>query len=140
MFTHRFSIQKLVLAAVVFLFVKGDGGGGGCCSHDESVLGPPTQATCPPASTLTYASFGQQLMTNYCTRCHSSSLTGEARMGAPDFHDFDTLIGVQQVAEHIDEVAGSGPAATNEAMPPNGAKPTLEERQKLAEWIACGAP
>jgi len=23
---------------------------------------------------------------------------------------------------------------------PDGAKPTLEERQMLAEWIACGAP
>ncbi len=140
MFEHRFSIQKVVLAVVVFLFVKGDGGGGGCCSHEESVLGLPTEATYPPTSSLTYASFGQPFMTNYCTRCHSSTLSGAARMGAPAFHDFDTQLGVQQVAEHVDEAAGAGPAATNEAMPPDGAKPTLDERQKLAEWIACGAP
>ena len=137
---RTFTIHTLVLATTLFLFVTGDGGGGGCCSHDEGVLGPPTEATCPTGSTLTYANFGQQFMTDYCTRCHSSTLSGTARMGAPAFHDFDTQLGVQQVADHIDETAGSGPAATNQGMPPDGAKPTLEERQKLAEWIACGAP
>lgn len=137
---RTFTIHKLVLAATLFLFAKGDGGGGGCCSHDEGVLGPPTEATCSPSSTLTYASFGQPFMTNYCTRCHSSTLSGEARMGAPAFHDFDTQLGVQQVADHIDETAAAGPAATNEAMPPSNPRPTLEERQQLAEWIACGAP
>lgn len=135
---HTFTIHKLVLAATLFLFAKGDGGGG--CCHDEGVLGPPTEATCPPTSTLTYASFGQPFMAQYCTRCHSSTLTRDARMGAPAFHDFDTQLGIQQVADHIDEAAGAGPAATNEGMPPSNPKPTLEERQQLAEWIACGAP
>jgi hypothetical protein len=27
-----------------------------------------------------------------------------------------------------------------DSMPPNGAKPTLEERQRLAEWITYDAP
>jgi len=137
---RSFTIHKLVLAVTLFLFAKGDGGGGGCCAHDEGVLGPPTEAICPPSPTLTYANFGEAFMTQYCTRCHSSTLSGADRMGAPQFHDFDTQLGIQQVADHIDETAGVGPAATNEAMPPDGAKPTLEERQKLAEWIACGAP
>jgi hypothetical protein len=137
--SHTFTIHKLVLAATLFLFAKGDGGGGGCCSEEEGVLGPPTGAVCPPASTLTYANFGEPFMTQYCTRCHSSALTGAARMGAPEFHDFDTQLGVQRVAEHVDEAAGAGPEATNEGMPPNAPAPTLEERQRLAEWIACGA-
>jgi hypothetical protein len=37
-------------------------------------------------------------------------------------------------------MAGSGPDATNEQMPPDGTAPTLAERQQLAEWLACGAP
>jgi len=73
------------------------------------VLGPPTGATCPPTSTLTYASFGQAFMESYCTRCHSSTLTGAARNGATAFHDFDTRLGVLQVADHVDQSGGSGP-------------------------------
>lgn len=116
------------------------GHGGGCCSHSD-VLGPPTGATCPPDSTLTYESFGRPFMESYCTQCHSSELTGKDRMGAELYHDFDTLDGIRQVAEHVDQTAGSGPDATNESMPPDDEdQPTLEERRQLAEWIACGAP
>jgi len=106
--SRNFTIQKLVLAVTLFMFVKADSGGGGCCVHDESVLGPPTESTCPPSPTLTYASFGQPFMTKYCISCHASTLTGKARMGAPAYHDFDTQLGIQQVADHIDEAAGSG--------------------------------
>lgn len=137
MLKPRFTIHKLVLVCTLVVFAMGHGDEGCCASG--SVLGPSTEATCPPGSTLTYANFGQAFMTQYCTRCHSSTLSGEARMGAPAFHDFDTQIGVQQVANHVDQAAGAGPAATNDQMPPDGAMPTLEQRQKLAEWIACGA-
>jgi len=61
-------------------------------------------------------------------------------MGAPEFHDFDTIEGIRAVANHIDETAGAGPDATNESMPPSGNMPTLAERQMLAEWLACQAP
>ncbi len=134
----RLTIHKLVLSSLLFVFATGHGDG--CCAGKEAVLGPPTETTCPPASSLTYANFGQAFMTSYCTRCHSTTLTGSARKGAPLYHDFDTQLGVQSVANHVDEAAASGPAAMNDQMPPDGAKPTLEERQKLAEWIACGAP
>lgn len=133
------TFRRLVLGFAVLLSSMGNGGGG-CGSHDTSVLGPPTGAMCPSASPLTYANFGQAFMDNYCTRCHSSQLVGGARNGAPAYHDFDTQLGVQQVADHIDEAAGAGPDAENDSMPPDGTMPTLEERQKLAEWIACGAP
>lgn len=132
------SFQRAVIAATMLLFTMGHGGG--CCAGEDAVLGPATGATCPPTQTLTYANFGQSFMTSYCTRCHASTLTGDARMGAPAFHDFDTLIGVKQVSNHVDQAAGAGPDATNDQMPPDGAQPSLAERQMLAEWIACGAP
>lgn len=130
--------RGIVLGAVLLTSLMGHGGG--CCSEEEDIFGPPTQSVCPQGSTLTYNNFGKMFMENYCTRCHSSTLEGDARMGAPKYHDFDTLFGIQAVSDHIDEVAAAGPAATNEAMPENGSKPTLAERQMLGEWIACGMP
>lgn len=134
----RFDARTIGLA--VLLLGTTMGHGDGCCNSDE-VLGPPTGATCPPASTLTYQSFGQQFMTEYCVECHDSQKTGSERNGATLDHDFDTLIGVRSVSNHIDQAAGAGPDAVNDQMPPEGEpQPSLEERQMLAEWIACGAP
>jgi uncharacterized membrane protein len=107
--------------------------------HDEPV-GPPSGAVCPDDSTLTYENFGQMFMEDYCTRCHSSELEGDARMDAPDGHDFDTIEGIWAVQDHIDQMAASGPDKTNMAMPLGNPKPTLEERELLGEWLACEAP
>jgi uncharacterized membrane protein len=108
-----------------------------------------TGATCPPASTLTYASFGQAFFTTYCTRCHSSTVTGDARHGATPGVNFDTLGGIHDHACTIDSFAGSGPDGTNTFMPfditatnpdPPELFPTVDERAKLSQWIACGLP
>lgn len=113
----------------------------GCGSDDEQPLfGPPTESVCPSDSTLTYENFGREFMESYCTRCHHSELTGEARQGAPSFHDFDTLFGIKAVNEHVDFTTAAGPAATNDTMPPDGATPTEDERHQLGEWLACDMP
>lgn len=135
-----FTFRRGVLAVMLLAGTMGHGEGGCCGGEEEGVLGPPTGAQCPPGSTLTYASFGQQFMGDYCTRCHSSQLTGDARQGATEFHDFDTIEGIRAVMDHIDETAGFGPGAQNDAMPPSGPFPSDAEREMLAEWIACGAP
>ena len=59
---------------------------------------------------------------------------------APADHNFDTLIEIQGLAEHIDGMAGIGPDSTNEIMPTDDPKPADDERRQLAEWLACGAP
>ncbi|HEU0033384.1 MAG TPA: hypothetical protein VFQ53_22285 [Kofleriaceae bacterium] len=119
---------------------------------DDGGEGAPTGAQCPnpDPGTLTYDNFGMQFMSSYCTMCHDSALTGAERNGAPAFHDFDTLLGILDVEDHIDEQAGFGPDAQNTLMPPtrcpssiggpldtNCAKPSDDERRKLAEWLAC---
>lgn len=108
------------------------------CTNTQPTLGPATQAACAPGSTLTYETFGKPFMERYCTRCHAIALRGEARQGAPSFHDFDSLNGIKVVADHIDQSTASGPASTNTGMPPDDPAPTLAERQQLGEWIACG--
>ena len=131
--------RAMIIGAVLLASLMGNGGG--CCSEDSAVLGPPTESVCPPGgTTLTYNNFGKQFVESYCTKCHATDKVGDAREGAPKGHDFDNLGGIKGVSEHIDEVAASGPAATNETMPPSEPKPTLAERQMLAEWIACGMP
>ena len=109
--------------------------------HDESLqVGPPSGAVCPDDSDLTYESFGQDFMERYCTQCHSRELEGAARHEAPEGHDFDYVDGVRYVSDHIDQLAASGPEHTNTMMPPVDPRPTMEEREKLGEWLACGAP
>jgi hypothetical protein len=112
----------------------------------------PTGTTCPDPDpmTLTYDNFGKPFMDKYCTWCHDSHLPLSKRNGAPLYHDFDTLEGVLEVPDHIDEQAGWGPKAHNDFMPgsrcpsvqggpldTNCKQPTGEERTNLALWIAC---
>jgi cytochrome c5 len=106
----------------------------GCDEHEHE--GAPSGAVCEPGAP-TYDSFGRAFMESYCTRCHSSTLSGAARQGAPADHDFDTYLGVIAVADHVDEHAAAGPTIVNEEMPPSAPKPTLEERRKLGAWLAC---
>jgi hypothetical protein len=107
-------------------------------SHAEPV-GDPSGAKCPDGgSTLTYDNFGKKFMQDYCLRCHSVNVTGNDRIGAPDDHNFDELVDIEVFKDHIDQYSGSGPSKTNTTMPPTDPKPSLEERQKLAEWLACG--
>lgn len=111
------------------------------CEHSH---GEPTGSVCPPTQTLTYENFGKAFMDTYCVDCHDSAKTGNARHGAPSFHDYDTVLGVRQTIEHIDQMAAAGPDAINTTMPEavseDDPKPTEAERRQLGEWLACGAP
>lgn len=96
------------------------------CGEDE---GPASNSTCPPASTLTYANFGQAFMATNCNRCHSGD----------ESPNLTSQGAIQSNRNAIDKQAAAGPNATNTYMPPNGSV-SLEDRQKLGEWLACGAP
>ena len=105
-----------------------------------TACGVPTGSSCPPDSTLRYDNFGKEFMSSYCTRCHSSELKGGARNGAPDGRNYDTLDGIKADIGEIDEEAAAGPRAVNTGMPKGSPSPSEEERRKLGEWLACGAP
>lgn len=96
---------------------------------------PPTVATaeCDPA--LDWASFGEGWFATWCTTCHSSSLEGELRGGAPPGIDFDRW---EDVTALQDLVAAS--ALGEEPRMPPGGGPTDAQRAALAAWLACGAP
>jgi len=90
---------------------------------------------CPPGGTsLTYANFGAEFMNSYCQYCHGSN--AQSREGAPGEFIFDTQ---EQVIRHKDRIFVRS-AGENDSMPPGPDDPPLEERNKLAEWLSCGAP
>ncbi len=111
------------------------------CEEEGDEDGPPSGAVCPETSTLTWDNFGKPFMTNYCTRCHSTALTGSARQGAPNDHNFDSAALVREEIEHTDEQAAAGPDAVNTLMPIGAPTPTRGRAAcQLGEWLACGAP
>lgn len=103
--------------------------------EDSVPVGTSTGAACDDS--LTYEDDIKPIAEKYCTRCHSTKVKGDARMNAPEDHNFDSEEGILDAAAHIDEVAGSGPKATNTMMPPSAPKPTMEERETLAKFVAC---
>jgi len=90
---------------------------------------------CPPQGTaLRYENFGAPFMNSYCQSCHSADSAD--RKGAPGEFIFDTP---EQIQRHRARIFVRS-AAGNDSMPPGPDDPSAEERTKLAEWLACGAP
>lgn len=90
---------------------------------------------CPDDSFLTYENFGGPFMLSYCTTCHSSMLPADMRQGSPIGANFDGIDDIREQAPQIWLRA----ADQNINMPPVG-PPGDEERARLGEWLACGAP
>lgn len=91
--------------------------------------------SCPPSgTTLSYENFGQGFFLAYCNECHSAP-EGH-RQGAPTSAVFDTPEQVRSWRERIFARA----AGPNDSMPPGPDDPPRAERDRLSEWLACGAP
>ena len=90
---------------------------------------------CPQEGTkLTYETFGRDYLATNCQTCHGQSST--ERKGAPSGYDFATVEAVREQKRRIFARA----AADNTTMPPGPDDPPAADRNKLAEWLACGAP
>lgn len=144
-------MRTVSLAFVLASLATGCPGGPGpsptgtACADPDPITG---------TTTLTYDNFGRDFMAKYCTNCHASDLTQAHRNGAPIYHDFDSLLGILETPDHIDEQTGWGPKAQNTFMPGAGTggrcpsvkggsldeacpEPTSAERTNLSVWIAC---
>ena len=96
------------------------------CSGAEEMA----ERSCPPEGTeLGYEDFGQPFFAAYCDRCHGGT-------NAYSSHAFNTLGTIQSQRERI-YINAAGP---NTTMPPGPDDPPDIERERLAEWLTCGAP
>ena len=101
------------------------------CGGDEG--GEGNLPACPSKGTSdTYESFGKQFMADYCLSCHSSGSGNPAAISAGVYK---TQAQVQAAAEEIYSEAGG----TNTGMPQGTIKPSDTDRQRLADWLSCGA-
>jgi len=103
---------------------------------DKPDPGYPAEDTseCPPDSMVTWRNHAKPLIDTWCTNCHSTLLSGGDRQGAPDGLNFDSYLGVYAYRDRIRLLAtGDDPF-----MPPAGGIPDID-RERLREWIDCGA-
>lgn len=88
-----------------------------------------------PCETITWQTYGEGAMRDHCTGCHSSTLEGAEREGAPAGVDLDTLDAVRSLAPRIEARVLDG----EPTMPPVGG-PGEVERERLRTWLECGMP
>ena len=84
---------------------------------------------------LTWENFGAGFTSTWCTPCHSSSLTGGDRNGAPAEVDLETADDVRQWSNRI-RVLATG----DEPMMPSDGATKAGDRALLLEYLDCGAP
>ncbi len=113
-----------VIAAALFALVSS-----GCAFETLE------EHSCPKdGTTLTYQNFGAAFFQAYCNSCHSADI--EHRNGAPENYVFSSRAAIVALKDRIFVRA----AGENSSMPPGPDNPPYEEREKLADWLACGAP
>lgn len=136
--------RRLALFAALMLLGCSDDGGDS--PVDARLDGPPLINGCPSLSTPqaspgdpidgdTFDTFAGPLLSQYCTRCHASTLSGSARNGAPTGFDWDVEASVRM---HLPEMRNA--VGVLNFMPPSDPRPTCDERQRLVRWIDADAP
>lgn len=94
------------------------------CEEEEKL----EDRACPPGSTLTYETFGRAFFERWCVRCH----------GGPNGYSGRAFVTVELIRADRERIFVNA-AGRNDTMPPGPDDPPREERERLAEWLACGA-
>lgn len=103
----------------------------GCPAWREPLASPGD-----PIEGDTWESFAGEFFGRFCTRCHTSQLSGSAaRQGAPAGLNWDDEAVVRANLHDIRNAVG-----VLNYMPPNNPRPTCELRRRVVRWIDAGAP
>lgn len=89
---------------------------------------------CDSPTVPTWHNFAQGHVRTWCSGCHSSSVEGISRQGAPDGLDFDRWSQVYDWRERI-AIRSTGP---DPDMPPLGGI-ARENVDRFDSWLSCGA-
>ncbi len=93
----------------------------------------PVDGVCPAeGSDVTYDNFAAEFLDVNCSSCHSKSVEGEDRRGAPIDQNWDDPASLRSHAPRIRDTV------LRNQMPPQFGLSPSPEADKLVEWIACG--
>ncbi len=127
----RFLAKYTLLKPLFLIVLVGCGGEG----EVGQPIPPETfqpMVSCSEQPALSWENTGRLFLTNWCTGCHSSQLSGKARFGAPGGVDFETEALFLPFKERIEARTGG----ERPSMPPAGG-PSQEERELFLRWTAC---
>ena len=116
-------MKYLLGVCLALVACTADDSTGGEVAVDAGVVAADAATACAD-STLTYANFGEALISTSCLSCHA----GKER---------PTLATQAQVQANRVKIIAE--AVTTTRMPER-ATLSLTDRQKLGEWLRCGAP
>lgn len=137
-------VRRLALVALLSLSACSDDGstpidaggdGDAPLVNGCPVLSAPQATPGDPIDGDNFANFAGPLFATYCTRCHSTQLSGAARNGAPTGFNWDDEASVRA---HLAEIRNA--IGVLNFMPPSDPKPACAERQRLVRWIDAAAP
>jgi mono/diheme cytochrome c family protein len=98
----------------------------GSCGDEKDT----TSGECPDE--LSYSKTAEPFVDKYCITCHSESLSGFARNGAPDDVNFGDEADLFTHGTHVSEYV------SGKLMPPPGAlQPSDAERADFVAWTKC---
>lgn len=83
----------------------------------------------------TWSNYAQGFFQMWCTRCHSSTLSGAARNGAPDGYNWDEQATVNGHLAEIRDAVG-----VSNFMPFTPPDPSCDDRRRIVRWIDADAP
>jgi uncharacterized membrane protein len=116
------------MAFLLLALACADGGGDSASPSDSGPTGE-----CADAPVVTWDNFGAGFLTENCDACHSATVTGDARNGAPEKVTFDTKEQAWSWAEDILRMA----SGDDPQMPPEGGT-SADDRARLTWWLECG--
>ena len=98
-----------------------------------AACGPAASTGTCPATPVKFADV-HALSTN-CVACHSSTLSGAQRQGAPSGIDYDSYASASaNAAEGLDQISAG-------FMPPvGGGSISTDDVTAFSQWVACGTP
>jgi uncharacterized membrane protein len=132
----------LLAAAVLIASACGDDGAAPDAAPPDAeinngcpALREPQAQPGDPIDGDTYVTYAGGFFAQHCTRCHSSTLEGAARNGAPPEYNWDQEASVRA---HLAEIRSA--VGVVNFMPFTPPDPTCAERQRIVRWIDADAP
>ncbi len=112
----------------------------GACSGATTSAGEQTPSVstndpCDASVWQTWHTFGQGYVSTWCTPCHSETLVGDARRGAPDAVNLDRW---EDLQTHLQRSIARS-VAPDPTMPPGGGI-QASEIALWTQYLECGAP